>query len=194
MNVSSEIEFIDVLPRSAAPTAKRIPLADKSLAIEAKGVENPRHRPIFISRALLSRIVEHSVSDLAHEVGGVLVGGHYDDNGTDFIEIEAFLNADYAEGRAASFKFTHRTWEDITRRVEREHEGKILVGWQHSHPGYGVFLSHHDTFIHENFFNVEWQVALVVDPVSMELGFFQWQNGRIVDCGFYLTDARGARP
>ncbi len=190
--MAGEIEFIDAAPQSAAPTAKRIPLADSSLAIEAKGAENPHHRPIFISRALLARIVEHSVSDVAHEVGGVLVGGHYVDNGTDFIEIEGFLNADYAEGRAASFKFTHRTWEDITRRVERQHAGKLLVGWHHSHPGYGVFLSHYDTFIHENFFNVEWQVALVVDPVRMELGFFQWQAGRIVDCGFYLTGDREA--
>ena len=48
----SEIEFIDLAPQSAAPTPKRIPLADRNLAIEAKGVKNPRHRPIFISRTI----------------------------------------------------------------------------------------------------------------------------------------------
>ncbi len=27
-----------------------------------------------------------------------------------------------------------------------------IVGWYHTHPSFGIFLSHHDLFIHQNFF------------------------------------------
>ena len=53
------------------------------------------------------------------------------------------------------------------------------MGWYHSHPGFGVFLSDHDTFIHKNFFSSPGQVAWVFDPHSDEEGCFGWVGGRI---------------
>jgi hypothetical protein len=55
-----------------------------------------------------------------------------------------------------------------------------IVGWYHSHPGFGVFLSEHDIFIHRNFFSDPNQVAWVFDPHSDEEGCFVWQDGEIV--------------
>jgi hypothetical protein len=36
----------------------------------------------------------------------------------------------------------------------------------------GIFLSHYDTFLHNNFFPEPWQVALVVEPHKSLGGFF----------------------
>jgi hypothetical protein len=54
-----------------------------------------------------------------------------------------------------------------------------IVGWYHSHPGFGVFLSDHDTFIHNNFFSSPQQVAWVYDPHSDEEGCFGWDGDRL---------------
>src|SRR4029453_14212343 len=47
-------------------------------------------------------------------------------------------------------------------------------GWYHSHPGFGVFLSDYDVFIHKNFFTATHQIAWVFDPHSDSEGCFGW--------------------
>ena len=80
--------------------------------------------------------------------------------------------------------------------VHKEHEKRYpdrkIVGWQHTHPNYGIFLSNYDTFIQENFFNLPFQIAYVIDPIQNLRGFFQWKNGRIEKLkGFYVYDEVG---
>ena len=67
-----------------------------------------------------------------------------------------------------------------------------MVGWYHSHPRFGIFLSQYDVFIHSNFFAEQWQVAYVVDPVSGNSGIFGWENGEIVRYPYWAVIARGA--
>ena len=43
-------------------------------------------------------------------------------------------------------------------------------------------------FIHRHFFPQPHQVALVVDPQRQELGFFQWREGEVKDCGFVCAE------
>ena len=80
--------------------------------------------------------------------------------------------------------FTSDTWANANRIVEREFPDDIIVGWHHTHPNFGIFLSAYDLFIHKHFFGSPWNVALVVDPVKEEFGFYQWRGDEIVDCGF----------
>ena len=68
------------------------------------------------------------------------------------------------------------------------------MGWYHTHPSFGIFLSHHDLFIHHHFFAQPLQVAYVVDPIQQTRGFFQWRGGDMAQVeGFYLTADRGDR-
>jgi proteasome lid subunit RPN8/RPN11 len=55
-------------------------------------------------------------------------------------------------------------------------ESAVIVGWYHTHPGFGIFLSGMDQFIHQNFFIQLWHVALVLDPVARRSGFFCWDR------------------
>jgi hypothetical protein len=59
----------------------------------------------------------------------------------------------------------------------------------------GVFFSHWDTWLHQNFFPESWQVALVIEPHSSVGGFFIPQSDGTIDqrayFGFYeLTNKR----
>ena len=52
-----------------------------------------------------------------------------------------------------------------------------IVGWYHSHPNYGIFLSDRDRFCQDSTFNSPGQIAYVVDPVNGLEGVFCWRGG-----------------
>ena len=141
---------------------------------------------ILISQTVLDEILDYSERDLQRESGGFLIGGG-DTIQRRFVEVRHFLPAVEARSRIASLMFTHDTWAAMTQEVADRFPDQAVLGWHHTHPGFGVFLSAYDLFIHRNFFSRPWQIALVVDPRRQELGFFQWRDGTVVDCGFVCT-------
>jgi len=60
-------------------------------------------------------------------------------------------------------------------------EGRVtgnIVGWYHSHPGHGLFLSQTDLDTHMRFYQFSpYAVSLVVDPKSHEFGIWIYENG-----------------
>lgn len=60
-------------------------------------------------------------------------------------------------------------------------EGRIqgrIVGWYHSHPGHGLFLSQTDLDTHMQFYQFSpYAVSLVADPKSEEFGIWIYENG-----------------
>jgi proteasome lid subunit RPN8/RPN11/LysM repeat protein len=121
-----------------------------------------------VDDGVLDAIEEHVRSDLDKEVGGFLVGTLGD--GT--AHVTASVPALRAQTGTTNVTFTHDVWEDVLATVDDDHPGEAIVGWYHSHPGFGVFLSDHDKFIHANFFPDPVMVALVVDPLSGDAGWF----------------------
>lgn len=182
---------------------KTFPMDDPERAphirLHAVGEPEDGDLHIFIRRSLLKEIIDYSNSVTSREIGGVLIGNHFQDGERDFIEIELFLAAEHAEEMPAALKFTHETWSAVTKKWDEakesrpELENSVMVGWHHTHPSYGIFLSSHDRFIHEGYFNLEFQVALVVDPVARRFGFFQWKDRggerrALVDSAFYCIE------
>ncbi len=147
----------------------------------------PEARPIVVYDSVLNSILEYSEKDLNRELGGFLIGLTHEEP-QPHLEIRRFLPALEARREHMSVTFTHETWSSVTREVDHSFPGEMVVGWQHTHPGFGIFLSSYDLFIHRHFFSAPWQVALVVDPRRQEFGFFQWRGEEIVDCGFICVD------
>jgi proteasome lid subunit RPN8/RPN11 len=131
--------------------------------------------PMRVGPDVVQAIEDHVHSDIDREVGGILVGTR----GGDVVAVEAAIPALKAVGERANVTFTHDVWDDVHARIEREYPGKDIVGWYHSHPGFGIFLSGYDRFIHENFFSDPAMIALVVDPLAGQLGWFGWVGGQI---------------
>lgn len=127
---------------------------------------------------VIEEILDHVETDTTVEQGGVLVGDVHEASGTTIIT--ARIPAVGAVSDVASLKFTHETWDHVSTVLEEVHPGRRMVGWYHSHPNFGIFLSNHDQFIHNHFFNQAWQVAYVVDPLLRQQGFFAWIEGQLV--------------
>jgi proteasome lid subunit RPN8/RPN11 len=109
------------------------------------------------------------------EVCGVLIGKNDDDRTL----VEACIPGVNAAQGGTHVTFTQDTWEHIYKIKDREFPDDKIVGWYHSHPGFGVFLSEHDLFIQENFFSGPHQIAWVYDPHTDEEGCFGWINAKV---------------
>ena len=121
-----------------------------------------------------------------------MVGSVIDEFGKTNIVISGFVEAKFCEATPTTLKFTHETWEYVHKEIERKHNGKKIVGWIHTHPDFGIFLSEYDKFIQQNFFSEDHQIAYVVDPIQHIEGFYFWINGNIEKCkGFYIYDKTG---
>lgn len=129
--------------------------------------------PQIFARRVRPAIHDHVFDHPDHEVGGVLVGRL---GGGSIPAVTGFIPALEAEGRRASVTFTHEAWATIYATLEERFTDEEIVGWYHSHPGFGIFLSSLDTFIHRNFFSDRRQIAYVVDPQAGTEGVFVWQG------------------
>src|SRR2546426_9713074 len=141
----------------------------------AKRKPDQRQPRVNIEGEVLRQIRQHARSNSKTEVCGVLIGA---ENGSG-VSISARIPGLNAAQAGTYVTFTQDTWEHIYKIKDKEYPDERIVGWYHSHPGFGVFLSDHDTFIHKNFFSSPGQVAWVFDPHSDEEGCFGWVGGRI---------------
>ena len=123
---------------------------------------------IKCDKEIMMQIESHCFSELEVEVGGFLLG-KYDDGSS---EILAAVKAGKTRQTQTQLTFTHETWDDLHKLIDDKYPELELIGWYHSHPGFGVFLSDYDAFIQHSFFSSPHNVALVVDPIKGSRGWF----------------------
>jgi proteasome lid subunit RPN8/RPN11 len=166
-------------PKSVVPraiVARGISLREmRTSGKMGKRKPDQRQPRVAIEGEVLRQIRQHARSNSKTEVCGVLIG---EENGNG-LSITARIPGLNAAQAGTYVTFTQDTWEHIYKIKDKEYPNERIVGWYHSHPGFGVFLSDHDTFIHKNFFSSAWQVAWVYDPHSDEEGCFGWSGERL---------------
>lgn len=86
---------------------------------------------------------------------------------------DTFISARHLQANQSEIKFKSSTFSDLAINID-QHPNLGVIGWFHTHPALGVFLSTLDESIHYNFFREEWQIAVVVDPIIDRLGIFTW--------------------
>lgn len=133
---------------------------------------------VLIKRSVLNEIHRHGRSVDRIEICGALVGTLCRDDRGPYLYIQASIPGQHAESQNTSVTFTAETWTAIQAEMDRSHADQKILGWYHTHPGFGVFLSGMDLFIQEHFFGLPWQIALVYDPISHEDGLFLWRQGK----------------
>lgn len=162
--------------------------------IVAIGERVEENKNIYISQQMYKMIHNFTKNKTTNESGGVLIGSVIEEFGKTNIIISGFIEAKYCEGTPTTLKFTHETWEYIHKEIDKKYPDKKIVGWIHTHPNFGIFLSEYDMFIQKNFFNEPYQVAYVIDPIQKIEGFYFWINNNIERCkGFFVYDKTGAK-
>jgi len=145
---------------------------------------------VLVSEAVMNEIFRQLKNERDLEIGGILVGDAFVDTDTrcHVVTVRRGLLGDDGEGTPVSFKFTSDSWQSINSKLlGLLPEERNIVGWYHSHPGLGVFLSATDRFTQQCFFANPWQIALVVDTNRNSFGFFFGREGLPAQTITYAT-------
>jgi proteasome lid subunit RPN8/RPN11 len=154
---------------------------------EGTTILRPAKRPppglgVFIARSAMEGILTRAQQGGEREVGGFLLGGLHSYGGRRYVDISVQVPATTARGGRAHLTFSNDTLREFHATHAERHPGKVVLGWYHTHPGYGLFLSADDLFIQRGFYAADHHVALVVDPFAgpkENTGVFVW-DGRDV--------------
>lgn len=152
------------------------------------------NKNIYIHQKVYKQIHKFAANKTENEHGGILVGRVVNEIGKENTIIEGFIEAKNNVATPTTLTFTQETWNYFHEEIARKYKDKAIVGWIHTHPNFGIFLSENDKFIQENFFTNTNHVAYVVDPIQNDEGFFFWVDGKLERCpGFYLFDKNGSK-
>jgi proteasome lid subunit RPN8/RPN11 len=152
------------------------PIVEPSISIaEMEMDESPDALVVHCGDGTLSKIMGHASSYRQSEVFGLLVGcvfktpsGKVRTIVHEAVPARQFVSstATYVRVSGAELVRMDAEYHDTFRD-----QALFTVGWYHSHPGHGIFMSQTDKKNHAMYLK-PWQVALVVDPVHKTHGFF----------------------
>lgn len=138
---------------------------------------------VSIEKKAYAEILVHAKDESDVEVGGFLLGKVKEDKHGTWLHVQHTIRGEKLENQGAQVKFTHETWNLMYREKDKSYPGMDIVGWYHTHPGFDIFLSEMDKFIHDNWFSNPNQVAFVYDPHQGTEGFFRKPKSEIVLLG-----------
>ena len=135
---------------------------------------------ILLDESALRAMQAHALSSLDREVAGVMIGRRPEKqpDGRYIVHVIDTIVAKHTVMHGASVTYTPESWRFMNDTLWERYpdESAVMVGWYHTHPGFGIFLSGMDLFIHQNFFTQIWHVAYVLDPRARTSGFFCWNR------------------
>jgi proteasome lid subunit RPN8/RPN11 len=135
---------------------------------------------VLLDRAAWEQICTHANrhTDRSHpgrsvECAGLLAGQAYHDaqRQVTFVAIREAIETNAEHQSAGSVRISAHDY-GLARQII-DTKGLRVVGWYHTHPGYGIFLSPDDQRVVQSLFNASWHVALVYDPIRNLVGCFR---------------------
>jgi proteasome lid subunit RPN8/RPN11 len=177
----SENKTYPISPMNKGPRRAKLPWARAQRWLAAGEDAAQPQLPVFVTQSVFEAISKHAASDLDNEVGGWLAGRWCKDVDTqvEFVVVEALLPAQQVRSGSTFLTFTHDSQVAMLSVLEERYAKKGVVGWYHTHPRMGIFLSGYDVWLHNHFFPQPWQVALVVEPHSKQGGLFVRKAGEL---------------
>ncbi|MGE5341247.1 MAG: Mov34/MPN/PAD-1 family protein [Candidatus Omnitrophota bacterium] len=164
-----------------------------SIGSKGEASDGKKRLPVYVNQKVHKAIWKHSQIDMKNEVGGALIGLYCRDEkrGENFLVVTDVLNMPPCYFKSAAIlRFTNEFLNELDEYMEQinqQYPELRRLGFYHTHPGYGVFLSGTDIRTFEGIFKDEWQIAMVIDPVKKDEGVFYWQEGQISPKnGFYV--------
>ncbi|KYK38373.1 MAG: hypothetical protein AYK18_17375 [Theionarchaea archaeon DG-70] len=134
-------------------------------------------REIYIYEDTIKGAINHCINYGDLEAIGLLLGRRYN-----YFRKEYILIVDQIEVKSRSshtfVEFDREAFSQIGDVMRSEgHQEDFLVGWYHSHPDFGCWLSEIDVETQATYFYEKYHCALVIDPMRRYLRFFKLREG-----------------
>lgn len=144
---------------------------------------------VYISSLALLKMLKHGRAGVPMEVMGLMLGEFVDDFTIHVIDVFAMPQSGTGVSVEAVDDVFQTKMMDMLRQTGRD---QMVVGWYHSHPGFGCWLSSVDVNTQHSFEQLNKRaVAVVIDPI-------QSVKGKVVIDAFRTIDSstlmRGNEP
>lgn len=144
---------------------------------------------VYISSLALLKMLKHGRAGVPMEVMGLMLGEFVDEFTIHVIDVFAMPQSGTGVSVEAVDDVFQTKMMDMLRQTGRD---QMVVGWYHSHPGFGCWLSSVDVNTQQSFEQLNKRaVAVVIDPI-------QSVKGKVVIDAFRTIDAhilmRGQEP
>jgi proteasome lid subunit RPN8/RPN11 len=135
---------------------------------------------MYLFKTAEEKVRNHALSKVTEgtEVMGFLLGEVFVHQGREYTVVRDVATTDL-EATSVSVRFDPEGLESLFASLECARFRYVLVGWYHSHPGHGCFLSSTDVATQRCMFDRPYHTALVVDPVRREIDAFCLQDGEV---------------
>jgi len=164
--------------REMAPPPER--MTSSHLWPTSTGRRDPGPVDLYISKLAEEKMRNHALSTARErkEVMGFMLGSVYEHEGARHVLVRDVATAGL-EATDVHVRFSQDAFEDLFAQLDDAGFRYILVGWYHSHPSYGCFMSSIDIQTQRTFFNRPYHSALVIDPVKREIDVFKLSGGKV---------------
>jgi proteasome lid subunit RPN8/RPN11 len=122
---------------------------------------------VYFRKPALDSALAHAKSGAqqGNETLGLLVGRFCRSRGRPWVLVEGYATARNASS-PVSVRFSESSFGELSSRLFAAVGARqVVVGWLHSHPGLGCFLSHTDISTQQRYFDHPQSIAAVVDPL-----------------------------
>ena len=129
---------------------------------------NDTSEQIYISPLSLLKMLRHGKAGIPLEVMGLMLGDYVDDYTVKCIDVFSMPQS----GTETTIESIDEGFQvKMTEMLKQTGRNEIVVGWYHSHPGFGCWLSSTDINTQKTFEQqVPRTVAVVVDPIQSVRG------------------------
>ena len=145
------------------------------LGLDPGGDRTPQ---VLLEPAALDEALR-SIAGRTVEQGGLLVGRVYGDGPGPrrVVRVLRAVPGAGAEASVVSVRLPAATWS-AARAAQGP--GECVVGWYHSHPGFGAFFSETDRATQAAFFREPWHLGWVIDPLRGEHAWFVGAHAEVM--------------
>lgn len=147
-----------------------------------------RGASLFVSETSLEHMIDHADCGFGDgvEIMGLMMGTVYrDDLGYYAMVMDAVTSE--LDSDEVSVRFGRNSFEELFKNIDKV--GGKVVGWYHSHPGFGCYLSDTDIRTHKGIFGNDPGFAIVIDPSDATIKAFTVENEEQKDAVMVIMDA-----
>ncbi|MFA5771938.1 MAG: Mov34/MPN/PAD-1 family protein [Thermoplasmata archaeon] len=142
----------------------------------------------YISNDCFARIMNDAVfyGNKHLECLGLIIGKFYEWKGRQY-SIGSGIVSSKIDSSQTHVRFDRNSLDDLCKNLGVLGD-QLVVGWYHSHPGHGCFMSAIDVSTQKRLFNSSLHSAIVVDPFINTIKVFGIQNNICIEKGFTIYD------
>ncbi|GCF00044.1 multicatalytic endopeptidase [Zygosaccharomyces mellis] len=141
---------------------------------------------VYISSIALLKMLKHGRAGVPMEVMGLMLGEFVDDYTVNVVDVFAMPQSGTGVSVEAVDDIFQARMMDMLKQTGRD---QMVVGWYHSHPGFGCWLSSVDVNTQKSFEQLNSRaVAVVVDPIQSVKGKVVIDAFRLIDTGALINN------